>query len=296
MLAENILDRIGLSAEYKEQYFHYSGILGNILEPYAAEYMQSTLPIWDYFQKIHAITDVHPYTVDFMFVLACTGYLEEKWKSMGISNEIFENSMKDILYKLEECIQIKKIFGLFVGSWYGAFFHDNLMALGRFQYRMRHLPLQEGESLNICGKTYTAEDKIVDFHIPSSGPMTREACMDSFRRAYDMFSEQRIGGVLPMFCGSWLLYPDYEEVFSASPNILAFRNDFTIFDVHSQEHFSDSWRVFGTDETDIEKLPERTSMQRNFKTYMKHHTCFGSGCGIVLFDGEKVIKDNIYKI
>ncbi len=297
MLAENILDRIGFTPEYKEQYFHYSGILGNILEPYVAEYMQNeTSSLWECFQKAYRITDVHPYTVDLMFILACTGYMEEKCKEKGISNEIFENSMRDILYKLEECLQVKKIFGVFVGTWYDTFFRDNLMALGRFQYRLRKFPLSEGQTLQICGKTFTAEDNIVDFHIPSSGPMTRELCMDSFKRAYDMFPEYRVNGVLPMYCGSWLLYPDFEEVFSVSPNVMAFRNDFTIFDVSTQDTFTDSWRVFGTDETDIEKLPERTSMQRNFKAYMKNHTSFGNGYGILLFDGEKVVKENVHKM
>ena len=293
MLAENILDRIGFTPEYKEQYFHYSGILGNILEPYVTEYMAGETPIWESFQKVYRITDVHPYTADLMFILACTGCMEEKYKKNGISNEIFENSMRDIVYKLEECLQLKKIFGVFVGSWYDAFFKDNLMALGRFQYRLRNLPLSEGKTLHICGKTYTAEDKIVDFHIPSSGPMSPEMCIDSFRRAYEMFPEHRVNGVLPMFCGSWLLYPEFEEAFSASPNIMAFRDYFTIFGIYPQETFADSWRVFGTEESDIEQLPERTSLQRNFKKLLRTCTTFGNGHGILLFDGEKVIKEDI---
>ena len=111
--------------------------------------------------------------------------------------------------------------------------------------------------------------------------------------AYALFPKRVKNGILPVFCGSWLLYPDYAEVFGANSNIIKFAKDFHIFFVQIQETFRDGWRVFNTlcyDNPDL--LIQSTSMQKNFVRYIKENRPFGSGTGILLFDGEKVITQN----
>lgn len=59
-----------------------------------------------------------------------------------------------------------------------------------------------------------------------------------------------------------------------------------------KDKFEDAWRIFYTfDTSDVDALPEETTLQKNFKECLKTDSKYGSGYGIFLFDGEKIIKE-----
>ena len=288
MLSDNLLEKIEFTEEWKELFLKYQGLFGDEIEPYCRAYMSSEITMAEAMEKIRRFEseDVSPYTVDLMFLLNLTGYLWEKYQESGISEEIFINSMKDITYKTKECIDVKGVWGTFVLSWFNGFFKNGRYGLGRLQYDKIPLVI---DSVTVKGHTFKKGDMVLWCHIPSSGPLTHELCIESYKMAYRIHKDIVKDGVLPIFCGSWFLYPEYIKVFGEESNITRFSKDFDIFHVNREETFRDSWRVFGMDCDNTDALPSKTSMQRKFIEYIKGGGSFGHANGLLLFDGDKVI-------
>ena len=114
--------------------------------------------------------------------------------------------------------------------------------------------------------------------------------MASIHRAWEVFPEFRKDGYLPILCHSWLFYPDYAPVFGSQSGVGMFRGLWRIYAVGQQEQFNDCWRVFSMDmPEDVNLLPRNTRMQRAFADYIAGGGSFGDACGIILYDGEKIL-------
>lgn len=293
MLVKNLMNEIGFTKDEQNKYYEYKNLIGTRMDSYAEDFMRGKLSFNEALDNVHKFQscELHQYTIDLLFVLECTSFLLEKYESNGISKKIFIDTMKDIKYKLEECIRVKNIFGIFVIEWYENFLYLKRIALGRLQY---DISTYNGDAITINHYTIHKGDFVLWCHIPSSGPLNPELCIESFKMAYDFFAGKLNNGILPIMCCSWLLYPQYREVFGEKSNIAVFTSRFEIVDVQHDEKFNDMWRVFGVecDNIDINDLPSNTTMQRNFIQYMKKGYSFGEATGFILFDGENVLTQN----
>lgn len=211
----------------------------------------------------------------------------EKSRPLYPTEEIFWEAYKDLRYKAEECYDTYGVWGTFVAFWYPRYYKGTIFKLGRMQYETRVGAFSE--PITVCGRTFGPEDTTLHIHIPTSGePFDRETRLDSYRQAYEYYCKD--GKPLICFCASWLLYPEYDRVFAPGSNIADFRSDFHIFKSRQTEKFGDKWRVFGKDRNlPPEQLPERTSLQRAFKSYIQAGGTFGDGSGILIFDGNEII-------
>ncbi len=289
MIAENLLEKIGFDEREIKTLNEYRKIIGNKTEPFSKAYTSGEISLNKALCEVSAFKsdELNVYTAHLIFLLDCTGYLLEKYRREKVSDEIFYHTMKDIKYKLDECLKVKGVFGNFVADWYEGFFHGGRVALGRLQYE----PLVHSKDVLKIGD-FSAKDGDfkVQCHIPSSGPLGSELCKESFKLAYDYFKDKLKDGILPVFCESWLLYPPYEKPFSSSKNILDFRRNFYVYETVNQDKFGDSWRVFDTDyDGNLKSLPDKTRMQKGFIDYISEEGSFGIGKGVLLFDGEKVL-------
>ena len=293
MLVNNLMNEIGFTKEEQNKYYEYKNLIGTRMDSYAEDFMRGKLSFNEVLDKVHKFQScgLHQYTIDLLFVLECTSFLLEKYESNGISKKIFIDAMKDIKYKVEECIRVKNIFGIFVVKWYEKFLDLKRIALGRLQY---DISTYNGDAITIKNYTIHEGDFVLWCHIPSSGPLNPELCIESFKMAYDFFADKLNNGILPIMCCSWLLYPQYREVFGEKSNIANFKSNFEIVDVQNKEKFDEMWRVFGVecDSIDINDLPSNTTMQKNFIQYMKKGYSFGVATGFILFDGENVLTKN----
>ena len=124
MLAENLLEDIGFTEEQRATYQKYATVYGNEITPISSAFFAGDLSLPDALEKVRLLHQdtVHEYTADLMFLLDCTGYVQERYRTAGISDDIFVNTMTDIRYKLNECLRCKGIFGTFVAWWYDKFF------------------------------------------------------------------------------------------------------------------------------------------------------------------------------
>lgn len=290
MLAKDLFQKIGFTEKMIETYNKYRPLFGDKCEDLAKAYMCEGKDFNEARNELHELApEISEYTSNLIFILECTGYALQDYKTQGISEDIFYDTMKDILYKINECMSLKGVVGTFVSEWFKGFLELRRFGFGRLQYDIwKH----REDTIDINGFIVENGFKTVACHIPSSGPLTHEAVVDSFKKAYEFFADRRKNGILLIECFSWLLFPNYQPIFKeCAKNTYAFAQNFSIYDVYAHEKFHDCWRIFNVEEYEgkIDELPEETRMQKNFKKYLKENNEFGGARGCVLFDGENIL-------
>ena len=212
----------------------------------------------------------------FMLLDLFRGYLRLRYAEAGLSEALFYDNAEDLTYKLRECWNFSRIWGNSALHWYRKFFAMTCIKLGRLQYDVSTWeepvdvpPIQKG-------------DTVFKIHIPSSGPLTPACVEESFRIAKKHFREQGIlkTEYFPVMCASWLVYPPHHDVFPEGSNLRKFQEMFTV--TSQMERNRDFVRVFKQEYTDdFDSLPEDTTLQRNFKKFLKAGGKMGLGRGIL---------------
>ncbi len=239
------------------------------------------------FINIAKVCNIHEYTVAMIFLLAASEDLENRYTQKGYSQGFFLDTIVDLRYKLLECHNTYEIWGNASYWWYQRFFNMTRFALGRFQYEVKEFPF---DCFGAGGYFVQKGDPVLNFHIPSSGvPITDEVRLVSYKKAKEFFFPNK--ETVAFVCDSWLLWPDYEEYIPEKINLKRFRKDFTVISKSESESFNAAYHVFGK-YTNLppERLPRETRQQRLFADYIKDGGKHGSGYGIFLFDGEKIIR------
>ncbi len=291
MLHEDLLAGIGFSKEDLADCHRYDALLGELVAPHARAFMRENVPFEEAKERARAAAGelAPPFSVDLIFLLYAALYLREDYRAAGVSEAVFFDTVRDLKYKAAECRRVKGVFGNFVAFWYEGFYRMTRFALGRLQYDIRP---HKGKAVTIGEHTVREGDFELNCHIPSAGPLTSETVLDSYRRAYAFFTDKRGAGPLPIYCNSWLLYPSYQGgVFPKDSNIYRFAADYTPLGTEEYEGvFHTAWRIFGVGyEGDTARLPRETGLQRRFIDYIEAGGSFGSGMGLLLFDGERIL-------
>lgn len=240
-------------------------------------------------KPVYALTDIHRYSVDMVFLLRSAQPLKYVYEKMGYSEELYTETMRDLLFKLRECYDMYGVWGTFVTEWFDKFYTCQRFKLGRLQFETRAYPCEE-----TFRDIYKKGDTVVGCHIPSCGPMTYESVIDSLKRAYEFYPQFRVNGVLPVYCHSWLMYTPYAgRVFPEESNSCKFLRMFELVREAEDPHFEDFWRVFGREYKPeaVADLPEDTSLRRRLKQFLLEGNPMGTSFGFILFDGEKVITE-----
>lgn len=232
--------------------------------------------------------NTHIYTAQLLFVIACAEFLKKSYEELKLPEDIYWDTMNDVKCKLIECKAVHNIWGTFEPEWYNGFFRLKRFALGRLQFEKA---LFEWDDYTKHGYTVHKGDWVYNFHIPSNGqPLTQNAVLNSFRRAYDFFAADRNSDIMPIICKSWLLFPGHREYLPENSNIVKFGSMFDIFKAMYPAGFPDAWRVFGKDYNgDASQMPAETTLQRAILSWLQQGNGIGSGYGILLFDGENIL-------
>jgi GNAT domain-containint protein/N-acyltransferase family protein len=154
--------------------------------------------------------------------------------------------------------------GLRTSGWLTLHFRGALYQLGRLQYnrmtvRAAHLAdrFPEGEAA-------------LGIHIPESGPLTPEACDDSFAQAHPFFARHfpeappRIG-----VCTSWLLDPQLADYLAPESNVMRFQRRFNLLPEAPDGDAEILRFVFHRIAPRIEDLPQRTTLERAIVAHLR---------------------------
>lgn len=228
---------------------------------------------------------LHPYVIDILFLILCAKPLRYIYQQRGLPENVYADSMCDLKYKLLECKRVYGIWGTFVFEWFRGFYRCERFQLGRLQYEKMQFPFE----LSLYDGMIKKGSAVFNCHIPSSGPLTHDAVIQSLRKAYDFYASELTEGVLPVVCLSWLLYSPFSCVYPEGSNLQKFYELFKVIDEYEEPKKPDFWRIFGQNYTKDSMLwPEETLLQRRCKQYLLNGNAMGEGYGILLFDGNKI--------
>ena len=244
------------------------------------------IPVLD---EISAESGISEHTVKFLYYLCVTKEMRVKYAEKGFPEEIYWDSVNDFRYKLEEGKNTLGVWGFHQCPWFCCFLNFTQFKLGRLEFT-------KGSNywdfdFEICGRKVKKGDPILHVHIPSAKePFNKEACYDSYDKAYHFFKEKLGYDFVCFCCGSWLLFPKHKELLKEGSNISRFIDDFKIVRssvMEDQRH--DLWRVFGKDASlPYEELPRDTSLKKAYAEFL----CGGGllECGYGAFVWDPVAK------
>ena len=198
-----------------------------------------------------------------------------KWKEMGLSKQIYIDTMRDLTLWYFECMRQTGKPGVLDWGWLLLALKGRVLRLGRLQYE----PWKTKECITAGGKSFLGGTNVLKVHIPADGKLTPVLVQDSLLQACEFFQ----GGNFVLFhCHSWLLSPKLDELLTADSNILQFRNLFEIYEEDFSYRQAEE-RVFGYIGEDVEQYPETNQLQRKLKQYLRQGGCIGMGKGIIPF-------------
>ena len=211
-----------------------------------------------------------------LFLLLCP-HLEQLYLNKGLSQDWFAGVTRDLRSKLNECHTIRGIWGSFVADWFVRFFAVDRFVPGRLQFELIAIP----ESYCPEGYAHMAGKPAVNVHIPSGAPLRREEVRASIEAAAQFFADRFPDRKVLFICRSWLLFPGHREMLPESSGIRQFMGEFTLAGTYDDPTGHDLWRIFDTDNTaDIDALPQNTSLQRAYTSWLKAGKAVGGGIGI----------------
>lgn len=230
------------------------------------------------------------YPADALYLFMLTAPLKERYKKLGIlSEDIYLNSIKDVKWKLLKTHNMDGIWGTSFGHWSAGFFIPKIFGIGRLQFELHHL------GMNYAGHGFdlTPDTVVINTHIPASGPLLPELCVESFKRAHEFFRDKFPSGISVFMIESWLMFLKQREFLPSKSNIIKFMDLFEIMATYECDPGSrdEMWRIFGKDAgLPAEQLPRDTGLRRAYADWIQKGGNVGGGYGILFFDGEKIIK------
>lgn len=225
----------------------------------------------------------HEFRMQMIFAYYCFALLEEKYEQAGIPKEIYNETVQDFRFRVYECREVYHFNGIFVAWWYWIFCNLALHKLGTMEFERTVADFDyEGKGVSV-----RKGDPIIALHIPPKFKMSRQTVTEALKESYRFYGFQ---GKVAYQCDSWLLYPDFEDIFVKGGNVSEFRTFFDVFRATDHETFEDCWRLYKVGEIkDLETLPTETRLQRNMLNHLKNGGKTGDGFGVLVFDGEEIL-------
>lgn len=228
--------------------------------------------------KISELVGVHQYTVHLLYFICLSYHTKALYEQRNIPYKVYYDSMSDLKWKLFECHKLYGIWGSFVAWWFKDFFNLSRFALGRLQYEL--IPFEYDYPKGGLSKG----DLVLNIHIPSCGRLTKEDCVDSYKKAAEFYKDSFVGRNPAFVCSSWLLFPRHREFLPAKSNILAFMDFFDIIDSHESDDYEVLWRIFNKKyEGSVSDLPQETSLQRAYIDWVSKGNKIGEGVGVFIY-------------
>lgn len=242
-------------------------IFEECIDCYVRNPMFDHAPIFEKIEGLQESLAIHPYTLDLLYLICLVPHLKKLYQSKNLPLDIFYDSVSDLKWKAIECKKVYDIWGIFVGWWTIGFFKCRRFAIGRLQFNLKLFQ----KPYTFSGIHVNEGDQYLDTHIPSSGPLIKEDCRCSYRRAADFFRQNFAGKPIIFGCHSWLLSPNNRAILPPTSRILTFAADYEILKVETDPQNSNLWRIFDTFTLpdDPETLPQTNSLQKAFVAWLK---------------------------
>jgi len=228
---------------------------------------------------------IHEYTGYLLLVICMSKTLKHRYQQRGLPEEVWENSMHDIKWKMLQCKAVYNIYGTFVPGWFAGFFDLQLFGIGRLQFEV----VRFGRTYQQDTVSLTPESKVIGVHIPGTGTkLDRESVKSAYKQAIAFF-KRWFPEVLPVFvCDSWVLFHRTLELLSPQSNLYAFASD---YDIISQKEETTYWGYFWVFDKhyrgNVDEMPQDTSLRRGYADCLRKGLKTGVGFGVYIYKEQE---------
>ncbi len=212
-------------------------------------------------------------------VFSClVGQLKKHYEKAGYPDDIYSETVRGMLYKMNECYELYGIYGANNSLGFAIYFSLKRFGIEGLQFEV----IDFNRTATINGVTLLPTDKVINIHIPKSGkPFTAELRKKAYIRAKEFFKDYFVGqSKVPFFCHSWLMFKKHREMLKPTSNLIAFMNEFEIFAEYEFNDYEETSRVFNKPFTSVDKMPTETSMQRAYVELIKRGEKTGGSEGV----------------
>lgn len=272
MEIDEVMERIRLPREARQEMIAYAIPQKEYRQ--WKQYFEENLKT--FIEKWKVRTDPYRWALCFYLRLACETY--DMYQEKHIEDQVFDQTFYDITIWCEECYKKHNVYGLEEVWWIAQSVQMKLFRLGRLQFEpvILEADIYDGDTiLESRGK------EALNVHIPAGEPLDYDACVDSFKRAEEFFSEKEQVYV----CDSWLLSSNLKDLLPEDSNIIRFQKLFHIWKVHYRFPQAEQ-RIFGEIKEEKSQYPEKTRLQKKAKRYLQTGKRIGIGVGVI---------ENVYK-
>lgn len=253
------------------------------LQAYRDDLAFDHLPV---LEKLHTLAEtlkIHKYTIEMLYLLCLMPDLKAHYQRENIPLQYYDSFAYNLKAYTESCKRTYGVWGTDIAWWLMDFFKLKLFSIGRLQFRRRKFRKDIGG--------YTKGDYYLDIHVPGGAPLTSELCAASYAEAADFFRQRYHMTDIVFGCHSWLISPDLVSILPVKSNILTFSRGYTILETHTDPTSSAVRFIFDVPAlpSDLDTLPEATSLQKAIKQHLKAGKTINTAFGIM--DYEKCKED-----
>ncbi|MEJ7839483.1 MAG: acyltransferase domain-containing protein [Thermomicrobiales bacterium] len=233
-----------------------------------------------------ALTDgSDPFLRYFYVHVFATMYLQMMawYDERGIDRNIGRRSLVDLGLHMTHHRRRRGYGGLNVNAdWLSEHFTGRLFQLGRLQFDRSAIGRTTSAELRSGGIPIGRGEPVLGVHIPDyCGPFPPSLCDESFAMAAEFFPRhfpnERADVVT---CHSWLLDRQLADYLAPKSNILAFQRRFTINHRNVSPQDEDFFlSVFQSDPSNIDRLPQDTTLQRAIVEHVRAGKHWYGGVG-----------------
>ncbi|MBE7025152.1 MAG: hypothetical protein E7408_03755 [Ruminococcaceae bacterium] len=210
-----------------------------------------------------------------LIYMAASGYTHEKYRELGMPDEIFYDSMNCLPEKMETNMKYFGVWGYVPYLWPISHLNLNLFRIGRLSYGFTpagHAPVMNGDKVLVPTEVPYVNMHISDNEKLVGGEESIRAAREFFRKFFPEY------GDCVYMTDTWLIDPLLGEILSPASNIMQFQNLFHIIDRYDcrKEVLN---RVFGEEKENLDEYVPTTSLARSVLAYLKSGKELGRGIG-----------------
>lgn len=219
-------------------------------------------PLKDEMEHICAELGIHPFTGRLLMYLCMLDAMRAHYATRGIDAEIYNNTIRDLSYKLGECRRAHGVNGLASPLWFSGFLKLKRFALGRLHFELTTLE----KTYPYRGILLPTGTLAIDVHIPRTGaPLHHDEVLAAYQKAREFFRDSFTDKPVVFTCYSWLLDPFHLTVLSPASNMSRFARDFEIVELDTCPDYRQLTFVFEClYNGDPATLPQDTSLRRAY--------------------------------
>lgn len=209
--------------------------------------------------------------------LAAAEHTRQRYRAAGVDETIFIETMRCFARFLAETHTNTGRWVFDRAFWTWRQLSCRLFRLGalEFEYRMADETPPPG---------LKAGDALLAVHIPSDARLSDEALRASYAGMRRFFAGEGAvfctqGAPKAVTCGTWLLAPALQPLLPAGSGIRRFASDYALYAVNEEDESFYQWLFGGA--APIDRLPERTRLQRAVKKHLAGGGKLGAARGVL---------------